>query len=348
MLMPRLSLQDTADAEFYTSAYFYALRCLQQLDNQQKSWQQTGAMQLPSSARIKKQILEYPQTAALAQALDAQTASRLAGVEISQTVHYYPLAVNLQPLRVLQNLIDDMVDALSIRYETQVESFSHSNNQWRLFNKHAEIITQTDILICASAWQINHFELLKHLGVQPVRGQISIFNPTQQSSKVKLPLSYDGYLLPALHNQQVIGASFIPDEISTELSKQEHRVNLNDLQQWFANMFSEDDISDGRVSVRAVTPDRMPILGAAPVEEGYRQAYADLHKGKPADKYAEGNYQAGLYVNTGHGARGFTSAFLSAEVLAAVICDEPLPVSNRVRYALHPARFLIRSFKKKQ
>jgi len=92
----------------------------------------------------------------------------------------------------------------------------------------------------------------------------------------------------------------------------------------------------------------MPVLGAAPVEEDYRLAYADLHKGRPADKYADGNYQAGLYVNTGHGARGFTSAFLSAEVLAAVICDEPLPVSNRVRYALHPARFLIRSFKKKQ
>lgn len=42
MLMPRLSLQDAADAEFYSSAYFHALRCLQQLDPQQQGWQQSG------------------------------------------------------------------------------------------------------------------------------------------------------------------------------------------------------------------------------------------------------------------------------------------------------------------
>jgi len=114
---------------------------LQQLDSEQNSWQQTGAMQLPSSARIKKQIVEYPQSAALAQAVDAQTASRLAGIEISETVHYYPLAVNLQPLRVLQYLIDDLGDALSLRYQTQVESFFRSNDQCQLFYKDAELIS---------------------------------------------------------------------------------------------------------------------------------------------------------------------------------------------------------------
>lgn len=348
VLMPRLSLQDSADAEFYTSAYFYALRCLQQLDSHQQSWQQTAAMQLPSSARIKKQIAEYPHTAALAQVLNAQTASELAGLNIKEAVHYYPLAVSLQPLKVLQNLIDDMGDAVHIRCQTRVESFTYNDNQWQLLNEKAEIISQADILICASAWQVNHFESLKHLGVQAVRGQITIFNATEQSRKLKLPVSYNGYLLPALNTQQVAGASFVPDDISTELREQEHEANLKDIKRWFTDLFSTDDISTGRASVRAVTSDRIPVLGAAPVEAGYRQAYADLHKGKPAHKYAEGNYLAGLYVNTGHGARGFSSAFLSAELLAATICDEPLPVANRVRYALHPARFLIRSFKKKQ
>ena len=347
MLMPRLSLQDTADAEFYTSSYFYALRCLQQLDSEQSSWQQTGAMQLPSSARIKKQIAEYPQTTALARVLDAQAASERAGLVINEAVHYYPLAITLQPMKLLQRLIDDMGEALSIRYKTQIDSFTYSNNQWHLYNKKSELIKQSDILICASAWQTNHFDSLKHLGVQAVRGQISVFNATPKSRKIKMPLSYDGYLLPVLHNQQVAGASFVPDDTSTEISEAEHQENLKDMQQWFSGLFSAADISDGRASVRAVTTDRMPVLGAAPDESGYVQEYADLHKGKPAHRYAEGKYLPDIYVNTGHGARGFTTAFMAAELLAATICDEPLPVANRVRYALHPARFLIRSFKKK-
>jgi tRNA 5-methylaminomethyl-2-thiouridine biosynthesis bifunctional protein len=348
MLMPRLSLQHTADAEFYTSSYFYALRCLQQLDSQQTSWQQTGAMQLPSSARIRKQIAEYPQTSALAKVLDAQAASELAGIEINERVHYYPLAISLQPMKVLQSLIDDMGSALRIRYQTHIDSFVYSDNQWHLFNKKSAFIKQADILICASAWQTNHFDSLKHLGVQAVRGQISVFNTTPKSRKINMPLSYDGYLLPALNNEQVAGASFVPGDISTEISEAEHQANLEDMQQWFSDLFSTDDIRGGRASIRAVTSDRMPVLGAAPDEVSYVEEYVDLHKGKPAHRYTEGSYLPGLYVNTGHGARGFTTAFLAAELLAATICGEPLPVANRVRYALHPARFLIRSFKKKQ
>jgi len=347
MLMPRLSLQDTADAEFYTSSYFYALRCLQQLDSEQASWQQTGAMQLPSSARIKKQITEYPQTAALAKVLDAQAASERAGIEINEAVHYYPLAISLQPMKILQKLIDDMGSALNIRYQTHIDSFTYSNNQWQLFNKKSELIKQVDILICASAWQTHYFDSLKYLGVQAVRGQISVLNSTKRSKKIKLPLSYDGYLLPALDKQQVAGASFVPGDASTEIRDSEHKANLHDIKQWFSDLFSVDDISGGRASIRAVTSDRVPVLGAVPNETAYVEEYADLHKGKPTHKYTDGNYLSGLYVNTGHGARGFTTAFLAGELLAATICDEPLPVANRVRYALHPARFLIRTFKKK-
>ena len=347
MIMPRLSLQDSADAEFYTSSYFYALRCLQRLDNEHTSWQQTGAMQLPSSARVKKQIAGYPQTTALAQVLDAQAASERAGIEINEAVHYYPLAISLQPMKVLQKLIDDMGSALSIRYQTHIDSFTYNDSQWNLFNKKSELIKQADILICASAWQTHYFDSLKHLGVQAVRGQISVFNSTKKSKKIKLPLSYDGYLLPVLDEQQVAGASFVPGDVSTEVRETEHRNNLADMQQWFSDLFSSADIRDGRASIRAVTSDRVPVLGAAPDETAYVEEYADLHKGRPGYKYTAGSYHSGLYVNTGHGARGFTSAFLAGELLAATICDEPLPVANRVRYALHPARFLIRSFKKK-
>ena len=347
MLMPRLSLQDAADAEFYTSAYFYALRCLKQLDPHQQGWKQSGGMQLPSSARIKKQILQYPESNELVKVLEAREGSELSGLDIKETVHYYPLAASLQPLSVLKSLIDDMGDALTIHYQKPVKSFHYENNEWVLYDSNSDIISTTELLICTSSWQTKRFQQFQHLYLQPARGQITQLESTGKSRPLKLPLSYDGYMLPSMNDQHVIGASFEPEDCSTEIREKEHLNNLADVNQWFAGMFDKENIVGGRASVRAVTPDRVPVVGAAPDLEEYTQMYKDLYKGKPAHKYSKGCYLPKLYVNTGHGARGFTSAFLSAELLVATICNEPLPVSNRVRYALHSARFLIRSFKKR-
>ncbi len=347
MLMPRLSLQDSADAEFYSSAYFYALRCLQQLDHQQSCWQQTGGIQLPCSERIRKQIADYPQDKALAQVLNADEASQLAGVQINETVHHFPLAACVFPRQILQQMIKAMGGALHIRYNCCIESFSFENQQWQLKNQQNESIAATDCLILASAWQTRRFAQFSHLHLQPARGQISLFRANKQSKELNLPISFGGYLLPANNQQHVCGASFELDDCDTEIREAEHQSNFDDISHWFKDLFSKSDITAGRASVRAVTPDRVPVVGPAPDYTQYLEDYADLYKGRPAHKYPVGRYLPGLYVNTGHGARGFSSAFLSSELLAATICNQALPVSKRVRYALHPARFLIRSLKKR-
>jgi len=92
----------------------------------------------------------------------------------------------------------------------------------------------------------------------------------------------------------------------------------------------------------------VPVVGGVSCAEQLKNDYADLYLGKSPYRYPLASTLSGLYVNTGHGARGFSSAFLSSEVVAAMICDEPLPVSSRVKHALHSSRFLIRSFKKKR
>ncbi len=348
MLMPRLSLQDSADGEFYTSAYFYALRCLQRLDAQQNIWQQTGGIQLASSRRIQKQMAQYPQDKALAQVLDAEMASRLSGLQISSAVHHFPLAASVYPQKILQRLIDEMGEHLSIRYNCTVQSFDFRGQQWRLKNAHDEVVAASDCLILASAWQTRRFAQFDYLHLQPARGQLSLLKANSKSYQLKMPIAYGGYVLPEVDAQHVVGASFELDDCSTELRELQDQANLADLDSCFKGLFKMQDIRGGRASVRAITPDRTPVVGPAPVKQYYLDNYADLYRGKAARSYPLARYLPGLYVNTGHGARGFSSAFLSAQLLAATICDEPLPVSNRVRYALHPARFLIRSFKKKK
>lgn len=76
--------------------------------------------------------------------------------------------------------------------------------------------------------------------------------------------------------------------------------------------------ASGRSSVRTTTPDRMPVAG--PVGS-----------------------QPGLAVLTGLGARGFTTAFLCAELVAARLLGEPLPVEQDLAGALAPERFALRA-----
>ncbi|RDH84562.1 MAG: bifunctional tRNA (5-methylaminomethyl-2-thiouridine)(34)-methyltransferase MnmD/FAD-dependent 5-carboxymethylaminomethyl-2-thiouridine(34) oxidoreductase MnmC [endosymbiont of Galathealinum brachiosum] len=348
MLMPRLSLQDSAEAEFYISAYFYALRCLQLLDIEQNCWKQTGGIQLACSERFKKQIENFPQDSLLAQVLDAEEASEVSGLKIENKAHYFPRAACVYPKKILQIMIDEMGDALTITYNTDVKSIHYENQHWSLVNKKGEVVNQAANLILANAWQVKLFEQLDHLNLQPARGQISLYKANQQSRKLKLPLSFEGYLMPESDNQHVSGASFVVDDSETDIRTEEFQANLSDINLWFKDLFVEDDINGGRASVRAVTSDRVPVVGRVADKCRLVSDYADLHKGKPVNKYPLSKMLPGLYVNTGHGARGFTSAFLSSELLAAMICEESLPVSNRVSYALHSSRFLIRSLKKRR
>ncbi|MDH3342803.1 MAG: hypothetical protein OEM07_03680 [Gammaproteobacteria bacterium] len=71
-----------------------------------------------------------------------------------------------------------------------------------------------------------------------------------------------------------------------------------------------------------------------------------MHHGRPRAQYPQAKYLSGLYVNAAHGSRGICSSFLSAEILAAMIVNEPLPVSKEIVDHLSPARFLMRKLKR--
>ncbi len=351
LIMPRLSLQDSADAELYASAYFYALRCLQQLDPRQRCWQQTGGLQLASSERIQRQIERYPEdpedVEALLRVVEPQLASELAGLELTHRAHYFPLAACVEPRQVLQQLIDAMGDSLTIHYQTEVASIRYENG-WQCLDTQGNIIHQTDYLVLANAWQCKRFSQLQSLHLNPARGQLSLLRPVEQTQGLKRPIAYEGYLMPAQGGVHIAGASFEMDDCDTGIRDEEHQANLSELNRWLGTTFCTAHLTGGRASVRAVTSDRCPVVGPVPDEIQFTRDYTDLYKGKPENRYPAAVYLKGLFINSGHGARGFTTAFLCAETLAAMIAADPLPVAKRVRYALHPARFLIRTLKKKR
>lgn len=182
--------------------------------------------------------------------------------------------------------------------------------------------------------------LLPRLGV--LRGQLSGVDAIAAGvPHVRAPISGFGWLLPPIDGHVWFGASDAANDLDPTLREADHRANLAQL----ALLCGQVDPAwadlpwQGRVGWRAVTPDRLPLIGALPDLAALAAARrADKPRHVPRLRDAQG----GLYVYTGLGARGIGWAVLGARLLASWITGTPSPLEADLRDALDPARYALR------
>jgi tRNA 5-methylaminomethyl-2-thiouridine biosynthesis bifunctional protein len=185
------------------------------------------------------------------------------------------------------------------------------------------------------------------LPLQAIRGQTSYIPASAQTAALQAAFCHEGYVAPARGSTHCIGATFDLRDPETTLRAGDHRHNLDTLADalpaWASWLQDLDDASlDGRVGYRCASPDYLPLAGPVPDVAAFLQTFAALRQNARRPIAARGSYVPGLYLNTAHGSRGLSSTPLVAEVLASMVCGEPLPVSRELERALAPARFLVR------
>lgn len=204
------------------------------------------------------------------------------------------------------------------------------------------------------------------LPLAAVRGQTTVLPARVVERGVVLApraaLAGAGYALTLPDGRVLTGATTQPDDDDPGVREGDHLENLQraaalglfgaewrdtapaDLLAVLGQLGLTPSELDGRCGWRATTPDRLPLVGplvdAAALERA-RAAGARLDAARqlPRGHDADG----GLYVCTGLGSRGLTSAVLAAELLASWVTGAPCPVDSELRDALDPARFLLRS-----
>ena len=124
---------------------------------------------------------------------------------------------------------------------------------------------------------------------------------------LKFPICASGYFSPKVKNSHVLGSSY--SDVTNELLLEEEHIGNKKKLKAIHNF--NVNIHGGNVGFRAVTKDRLPLIGC----------------------------NKGIYVNTGHGSRGSTSSPLCAEIIADLIDNRPLPVDYEVARALNANRF---------
>jgi tRNA 5-methylaminomethyl-2-thiouridine biosynthesis bifunctional protein len=117
-------------------------------------------------------------------------------------------------------------------------------------------------------------------------------------------------VLPPIDGVCVVGATYDLEDDDASVREDSEAGNLERLR----NILGVDvrAKTEGRVSFRAVTPDRLPVVGR--ISENTCGAFA-------------------------YGSRGIVWAALAAEIIACELEGEPLPVEATLARALEPGRF---------
>jgi tRNA 5-methylaminomethyl-2-thiouridine biosynthesis bifunctional protein len=124
-------------------------------------------------------------------------------------------------------------------------------------------------------------------------GQVSRIPAAQIHHAPRCLYSHQGYAL-AVGSELLIGATYDHTDFSGDVTTANHQRNYAQASAALPDLLKTPDFTrwQGRTSLRATTPSRMPYLG---------------------------KLAPGLYINAGHGSRGMLSAPYGAELLAAEI-----------------------------
>lgn len=356
LLMPKLTADQSPSSRYYTEAYRYTLDLLARLAaaGHRPRWEATGVLQLGfhetvrrSHARVARRALP----AAFARVVHAAEATALAGQEMLEGGLWFSQGGWIEPRSFCQALLaacpDDRLRLIRHREAIQL---ARDGRQWSVRDiEGAEIARGSSLAICSGA---DTPALLPDIAADlvAVRGQITQLPATAQTGRLRCVLCYKGYLTPAIAGQHVLGATYDRADTALAVRAQDHRDNLDRLHRLFPAWWpdSDADALPGRAALRSTTPDRLPLAGAVPETARLQQDYGDLWKGRKPDRYPSVTYAGGLYVSAGHGSRGLIGAPLAAEVIAAQILGEPLPLERELLEAIHPGRFLIRRMKRRE
>lgn len=285
--------------------------------------------------------------------VDAAEASELAGIAVAHSAIYFPTAGWLDPRAVCKALVTH--PNIRVRCNTEALSLMRSEETWHV-SAQQQLVAQASVVVIANATDALQFAQTSHLPLKAIRGQVSYLPATTMSKHLKTVLCGEGYIAPAIQSAEgdlihCAGATFNSKDADTALRASDHQTNLNNIRLNSSGLCAEWRATDaatleGRVAFRCASPDYLPIVGPVPDAAAFQNDYALLRKDARASIALVGQYWPGLHCNLGHGSRGLAYTPLSAELLAAHIAQEPLPLNRNLVQALHPARFIIRNLQR--
>jgi tRNA 5-methylaminomethyl-2-thiouridine biosynthesis bifunctional protein len=196
----------------------------------------------------------------------------------------------------------------------EVADLEADGEGWLLKAADGRTILSADAVIVAAG--LASGDLVPDLALTAVRGQASYAEGLTAPAA-----AWGGYVLPT-RTGLLFGATHDRGDVATDVRAADHDRNLATLAEALPGLAARLDgvPLQGRAAVRATTADRLPVAGATA--------------------------QAGLYLFTGFGSRGFSWAPLLAEHVAALALGAPSPLPEPLAALVDPGRFRRRALRR--
>jgi tRNA 5-methylaminomethyl-2-thiouridine biosynthesis bifunctional protein len=272
----------------------------------------------------------YRPTGAWVRAVDPTEASALAGIPVREPALLFPEGRSVD----LHAFCSRLRDHPRIRYRSsQPIALRRSGDDWQLCTPEGGAIPEAEgggaIVLCTGSFALAE---MPYLELRPVWGQLDLVSLDPRPA---MPLIGEGLVNPAL------GLPLAPDAAAGTCAvgaTYEYRpwdpqrataMNLERLEKWWRRLTGSPPairpIGRWR-GVRAVTPDRMPVVGPA--------------------RDADGRALPRLWLCAGHGSSGTAAIPLAAEIVASEIGGEIAPASDPMLQVLSVWRFRARQLRR--
>ena len=215
------------------------------------------------------------------------------------------------------------------RGDAQVAQLKQTSSGWQVLDAASELLAQADLVVLSAGYASR--ALASAAGaplpksapdLRAIRGQVTFGLQRDSDPLPPFPVNGHGGLIPAITTPDgplwLMGASYERDAKQPTINQQDHADNLARLQTLVPQVAAAltdqftGERAQGWAGIRCATPNRLPLV--MPLEA------------------------TGLWLCTGMGSRGLTFAALCAELLAAKLHGEPLPIEQRLAQSLVAAK----------
>jgi len=249
---PRFTAQYDAVGEFYSTAFFEALKVFE-IFGDDVDWNPCGALHLmyneQKRRRFPKTVASWGWSAEDMHLVDTAEASDLAGVAVDYDCLHLPRAGTVSP----RKLCEAYARNAEVHLSAPVDDFS---------------VLDGDVTVLACGLAALQFPVAQHLPLKPVRGQVSYVKGLDDSRALKTALCYGGYVTPATNGVHCVGATFERGANHNEIKDVDNDANLEQLYDTVSALSGKAQVVDQWVGVRTTSRDHFPVVGMLE-EEGY-------------------------------------------------------------------------------